>query len=59
MNLAGPMLTSRYFVEILEVDKLDWRHAVLPVAKIVNLADVAAMKPWAEYAAYVHRRRGW
>jgi NAD(P)-dependent dehydrogenase (short-subunit alcohol dehydrogenase family) len=58
VNLAGPMLTSRYFVEILEVDKLDWRHAVLPVAKIVNLADVAAMKPWAEYAAYCASKAG-
>lgn len=58
VNLAGPMLTSRYFVRLLTAEGLDWRTAKLPFAKIVNLADVAAAKPWAEYAAYCASKAG-
>lgn len=58
VNLAGPMLTSRNFVELLEAEGVCWKTAVEPLAKIVNLADVAAMKPWAEYAAYCASKAG-
>jgi NAD(P)-dependent dehydrogenase (short-subunit alcohol dehydrogenase family) len=58
VNLTAPMLTSRYFVELLKADGLECRTAVEPFAKIINLADVAATKPWAEYAAYCASKAG-
>ena len=58
VNLTGLLLTSRNFVELLEAERVHWRKAVEPAAKIVNLTDVAAMKPWAEYAAYCASKAG-
>ena len=51
VNLAAPMLTSRYFVQLLISEGLDFSAAASPFAKIVNLADIAALRPWAEYGA--------
>ena len=58
VNLTAPMLTSRHFVALLKADGLDCRTAAAPFAKIINLADVAATKPWAEYAAYCASKAG-
>ena len=58
INLAAPVLASRSFVQVLEAEGLNYQTAEEPFAKIVNLADVAAMKPWAEYAAYCASKAG-
>lgn len=58
VNLAGPMLTSRYFSQMLAEEGLDPAQAEMPFAKIVNLADIAAVRPWAEYAAYCASKAG-
>ena len=58
VNLAAPMLTSRCFARLLRADVLDWRKAAAPFAKIINLTDVAAIKPWAEYGAYCASKAG-
>lgn len=58
VNLAAPMLTSRCFVRALASERLDCRSAKSPFAKIVNVTDVAAIKPWAEYAAYCAAKAG-
>ena len=53
-NLIGPILVSRGFVESLDIPA----DAEEPVAKIVNLSDVGAMKPWGEYAVYCASKAG-
>jgi NAD(P)-dependent dehydrogenase (short-subunit alcohol dehydrogenase family) len=58
VNLAAPMLTSRYFVQLLISEGLDFSAAASPFAKIVNLADIAALRPWAEYGAYCAAKAG-
>jgi len=58
VNLVGPMLASRYFVQLLEAEGLDLENAGRPFAKIITMADVGAIKPWAEYAAYCASKAG-
>lgn len=58
VNLVAPMLASHYFVRRLQAEGLDWKAAETPFAKIVNLADVAVTRPWAEYAAYCASKAG-
>lgn len=58
VNLNAPMLTSRYFVKLLSAAGLDYTQTTMPFAKIINLSDAAAQKPWAEYAAYCASKSG-
>ena len=58
VNVAAPMLTSRFFVDLLRAEGLDSTTIGEPFAKIINLVDVAGLKPWAEYAAYCASKAG-
>jgi NAD(P)-dependent dehydrogenase (short-subunit alcohol dehydrogenase family) len=58
VNLAAPMLTGRFFTELLEAEGLKHKMDSEPFAKIINLVDVAGQKPWAEYAAYCASKAG-
>ena len=58
VNLVGPALASRYFVQLLKAEKLDCKTARLPFGKIINITDVGGIKPWAEYAAYCASKAG-
>ena len=58
VNVAAPMLTSRFFVDLLQAEGLDYEKSSEPFAKIVNLVDAAGLKPWAEYAAYCASKAG-
>ncbi|HEG43849.1 MAG TPA: SDR family oxidoreductase, partial [Phycisphaerales bacterium] len=53
-NLVGPILVSKRFAELLD------RPADCdePVGKIVNISDVGAIKPWAEYSVYCASKAG-
>ena len=58
-NLLAPILASRQFVETVNAgfdacgDNPDG-----PVAKIINLVDVGAARPWAEYSLYCASKAG-
>jgi NAD(P)-dependent dehydrogenase (short-subunit alcohol dehydrogenase family) len=53
-NLIAPILVSRSFVGSLDIPaEIDE-----PIAKIVNLTDVGAIKPWGEYAIYCASKAG-
>ena len=58
INLAAPILTSRCFAQAIQKAGLDIQKTGLPIAKIINLTDAAAKKPWAEYAAYCAAKAG-
>ena len=53
-NLVGPMLVSKRFAELLDIDA----DCDEPVGKIVNISDVGAIKPWAEYSVYCASKAG-
>lgn len=58
VNLTAPVLASRHFVEYLKNAGIYPAQTGLPIAKIINLTDAAAKKPWAEYAAYCASKAG-
>jgi len=58
VNLTAPMLMCRYFTQAVKTAGLTDSQTGLPVAKIINLTDAAAKKPWAEYAAYCASKAG-
>jgi len=52
-NLTAPMLISKFFAEALgQSASLD------PIAKIINIADVGGIKPWAQYSVYCASKAG-
>ncbi|MCF7955308.1 MAG: SDR family oxidoreductase [Phycisphaerae bacterium] len=54
-NLIAPILVSAAFAEsIKELEVKD----NLPVAKIVNLADIGGIRPWANYTIYCAAKAG-
>ncbi len=55
MNLIAPILTSQQFARIV---KKDSPHAADPVAKIINIADVGGIRPWANYTLYCASKAG-
>lgn len=58
VNLVGPVLASRYFLELLRAEGVKYGGASEPLAKIINMADAGAIRPWAEYAAYCASKAG-
>lgn len=58
VNLAAPLHICDAFVRYLKQEGLDWKKAVLPFAAIINMVDIAGLKPWAEYAPYCAARAG-
>lgn len=55
LNLIAPIMTSRYFAELVN-SRLSKSEP--PVAKIINIADVGGIGPWAEYVAYCSSKAG-
>ncbi len=55
MNLIAPILTSQQFARIVknQVGQTD-----VGVAKIINIADVGGIRPWANYALYCASKAG-
>lgn len=54
-NLTAPILTSQQFVRIVKsrIPETD-----VPVAKIINIADVGGIRPWAKYTLYCASKAG-
>ncbi|MCK5172209.1 MAG: SDR family oxidoreductase [Planctomycetes bacterium] len=57
-NLLAPVLTSRHFVERVNADLSISSAKAKAVAKIINLVDVGAQRPWAEYSLYCASKAG-
>jgi len=54
-NLIAPVLVSGEFVRVVNEN---YSFSDGPVAKIINLADVGAIRPWAEYSVYCASKAG-
>jgi pteridine reductase len=52
-NLVAPILLSRKFVQGIPASGSDG-----PAAKIINIVDVGASRPWAEYSVYCASKAG-
>jgi pteridine reductase len=55
LNLTAPILLCRNFAKFLGKQISGERS---PVAKIINMADVGAVRPWGEYAVYCSSKAG-
>ena len=55
INLVGPILASRYFAQAIQKKS---ENSDRPVAKIINLADVGGVRPWAGYSVYCASKAG-
>lgn len=56
VNLTAPLMLCSAFALYLKQQGADWQKAGDPLAAIVNLVDVAAVKPWAHYSPYCASR---
>ncbi len=55
LNLTAPILISRNFVKLLG-RKVSSEQS--PVAQIINMVDVGAVRPWSEYSVYCSSKAG-
>lgn len=55
LNLIAPILTSQTFAKLIK-DRFGDTKSV--VGKIINIADVGGIRPWAEYVAYCSSKAG-
>jgi len=55
LNLAASILTSRAFAKIIDAEFGDTASVV---GKIINIADVSGIRPWAEYVVYSASKAG-
>jgi len=55
LNLVASILTSRAFAKIIEVEFGDTGTVA---GKIINIADVSGIRPWAEYVVYSASKAG-
>jgi NAD(P)-dependent dehydrogenase (short-subunit alcohol dehydrogenase family) len=53
INAISPIICCKYFAGLVGKN---FKDVVQPVAKIINITDVSAIKPWAEYCAYCASR---
>ena len=58
VNLAAPMYLCDVFVRYLKQEGIDCKKEQNAIAAIINLVDVAAVKPWGEYGPYCASRSG-
>ena len=58
MNLAAPLLAARAFVKRLSIENIFPDKTGQVRAKIINLADLGALRPWAGYAEYCASKAG-
>ena len=55
LNLTAAIMMCKYFVKQI---KDNFGQSDVPVAKIINIADVGAIKPWANYVLYCSSKAG-
>jgi len=55
LNLVSPILTSRAFTKVVNAK---FGNAETTVGKIINIADVGGIRPWAGYVLYCSSKTG-
>ncbi|MHC4397209.1 MAG: SDR family NAD(P)-dependent oxidoreductase [Planctomycetota bacterium] len=55
LNLVAAILTSRAFTKVINTEFVDTESVV---GKIINIADVCGVRPWAEYVLYSSSKAG-
>ena len=55
LNLTAAILTSKVFAKII---KTEFTETDTVTAKIINICDIGAIRPWAEYVAYCSSKAG-
>ncbi|MFC1677169.1 SDR family NAD(P)-dependent oxidoreductase [Planctomycetota bacterium] len=55
LNLTAPIMVSQAFVKTV---REKFGETQTPIAKIINIVDIAAQKPWANYALYCCSKAG-
>lgn len=58
VNLAAPIHLCNEFAEYLKQEGIDTQKEQASLAAIINLVDVAGVKPWGEYGPYCASRAG-
>jgi NAD(P)-dependent dehydrogenase (short-subunit alcohol dehydrogenase family) len=58
VNLTAPMRLCNEFAGYLKQEGIDWANEQDSLAAILNLVDVAGVKPWGEYSPYCASRAG-
>ena len=58
VNLAAPIRLCNAFAAYLKGEGIDAANEPNPIASILNLVDVAGVKPWGEYGPYCASRAG-
>ena len=55
LNLTAPILTARFFAEKLQ---RQFGRTSYAVGKIINIADIGAIRPWAQHCLYCSSKAG-
>lgn len=55
LNLIAPILVSRAFARMIDAE---FPEADSVVGKIINIADIGGVRPWAEYSVYCSSKAG-
>ena len=55
INLVSPIVVTRQFAKIIHEN---FQNKNETVAKIINITDIAALRPWAQYSAYAASKSG-
>jgi len=58
VNLSAPMRLCDEFAKRLRAEGIDWQNAEQAFAAIINMVDVAGVKPWGQYSPYCASRAG-
>ena len=58
VNLTAPLLLCNAFAAYLKQQGADWENVEEPFAAIINMVDVAGVKPWGGYSPYCASRGG-
>jgi NAD(P)-dependent dehydrogenase (short-subunit alcohol dehydrogenase family) len=58
VNLTAPLMLCGAFANYMKEQGIDWKNTDEPLAAIINMVDVGAVKPWAQYSPYCAGRAG-
>lgn len=58
VNLAAPLNICNEFVKCLQAEGVDCKARLAAIGAIINLVDIAGIRPWAQFAPYCSARAG-
>lgn len=57
VNIAAPLAICNEFAKTLQDEGIDWKNSQT-IGAIINMVDIASIRPWAEYSPYCATRAG-